>query len=330
MLFFKDLSSAKISKALGVALSGALIVTPAVAQSFDATNSGLNLHDPALKLPPITPYASPSSPENNPLIQTRELDLKARLVENGHDIQTGLVWRVFSPTVGPDGQLPLIASAQGGNAVFNLPEGSYLVHVAYGRAGATKRITLGNNIRHEVMTLDAGGVKLSAGLPDGGKINEKLLRFSIYAGEDTNERSLILPDVQPNSIIRLNSGTYHVVSNYGSANASIRADIRVEAGKLTEAAVQHHAAEVTLKLVRERGGEALADTSWSITNTAGDAITESVGAYSSMVLIEGEYVAVAKNKDRIYQREFKVSSGKNEEVEVIANSENEAPDDSVD
>lgn len=330
MSFFMNLSSFKISKALSVALLSTVIVTPVSAQSIETKSSEFFLPDPTLKLPPITPYASPASPENNPLIQTRELDLKARLTENGHDIPSGLVWRIFSPTVGADGQLPLIASAQGGNAVFNLPEGSYLVHVAYGRAGATKRITLGNVIRHEIMTLDAGGMTLSAVLPDGGKIKDDLLRFSIYAGEDTNERSLILPDVKPNTIIRINSGNYHVVSNYGSANASIRADIRVEAGKLTEATMQHRAAEVTLKLVRERGGEALADTSWSVLNTAGDVIRESVGAYSSLVLIEGEYVAVAKNKDHIYQRDFKVSSGKNEEVEVIANSENEAPDDSVD
>ncbi|WP_374828636.1 hypothetical protein [Brucella daejeonensis] len=313
---------------------------PSMAQGIDpqsgfpqlqGTTSGLpDLPQPSLDLPTLNTYASPSSPENNPLVQTRELDLKARLADDGGNIPTGLVWRVFAPDVGPDGQLPLIASAQGGSAVFNLPEGSYLVHVAYGRAGATKRITIGNATRHEVMTLDAGGMKLSAILPDGGKINNDLLRFSIYTDEDNSDRSLIVPDVKPNTVIRLNSGTYHVVSNYGTANAIIRADIRVEAGKLTEATVQHRAAEVTLKLVRERGGEALADTSWSILNASGDMVRESVGAYSSMVLIEGDYVAVAKNKDRIYQRDFKVSSGENEEVEVVANGESETVEDSMD
>ncbi|MBC2886637.1 hypothetical protein H7Q97_14680 [Ochrobactrum sp. CM-21-5] len=314
-------------------LAVVLLATPAGAQGIDPTisiNNGLNLPEPKLDLPTLNPYASPDSPENNPLVQTRELDLKARLMQDGGDISTGLVWRVFSPDPGPDGQLPLIATSKGGSAVFNLPEGNYLVHVAYGRAGATKRIMLTNATRHEVMILDAGGMKLSAVLPDGGKINNDLLRFSIYADDDS-ERSLIVPDVQPNTIIRLNSGTYHVVSNYGSANATIRADIRVEAGKLTEATVQHRAAEVTLKLVRERGGEALADTSWSILNASGDVVRESAGAYSSMVLIEGDYVAVAKNKDRIYQRDFKVASGENGEVEVVASGESEAPnDDSMD
>ena len=43
--------------------------------------------------------------------------------------------------------------------------------------------------------------------------------------------------MKPNTVVRLNAGTYHVVSTYGAVNAVIRADIRVEAGKLTEATV---------------------------------------------------------------------------------------------
>lgn len=305
----------------------------AAAQNTDSISSTapvLNLSVPNLELPPISPYAAPGSPENNPLVKTFELSLKARLIENGPELSDGIVWRVFSPNIGPDGHLPLIASSVGGAAVFDLPPGSYLVHAAFGRAGVTKRITLSNANRSEVMNLDAGGMKLSASLPDDKPIKSDLVRFTIYADDDNAERSLIVPDVEPDTVIRLNAGTYHVVSNYGSANAIIRADIRVEPGKLTEAAVQHRAAEVTLKLVRDKGGEALADTSWSILNVSGDAVRESVGAYSSMVLMEGEYVAVAKNKDRIYQRDFKVSSGNNEEIEVIASAEFEVPDDAAD
>jgi len=48
-------------------------------------------------------------------------------------------------------------------------------------------------------------------------------------------------------------------------------------------------------------------------------VGESVGAYASMVLAEGDYTIVAKNKDRIYQRDFTVEAGHNQEVEVLAN-----------
>ena len=166
----------------------------------------------------------------------------------------------------PDGKLPLIASAQGGSNIFQLAPGSYLVHASFGRAGATKRITVGREGKQENIVLDAGGLKLNAMLAGGKRIRPRKLKFSIYEAKPNakGERALIIPNVNPNTVVRLNSGTYQVVSTYGTDNAVIRSDIRVEAGKLTEATVEHHAAELTMKLVREPGGEAIADTSWSV------------------------------------------------------------------
>ena len=252
--------------------------------------------------------------------------MSAKLTEEGEDITRGLVWRVFGQRPAPDGKLPLVASAQGGTSVFQLEPGSYLVHASYGRAGATKRITVGRDGKRENLVLDAGGLKLDAVLAGGVRIPPAKLNFSIYEAEaDANgERALIIPDVSPNTVVRLNSGTYHVVSTYGSVNAVIRSDIRVEAGKLTEATVEHHAAELTMKLVREPGGEAIADTSWSILSESGDPVREIVGAFASMVLAEGDYTIIAKNHDRIYQRDFTVVGGRNQEVEVLATEANSA------
>jgi len=58
------------------------------------------------------------------------------------------------------------------------------------------------------------------------------------------------------------------VSNYGDANATVRSDIRVQTGKLTDTTINHRAAIITLKLVNERGGEARADTQWSVLTPA--------------------------------------------------------------
>ncbi len=273
-----------------------------------------------LKVPGISGYAPPKS--DKPLTRAIEgqVRLSARLTEDTPEISRGLVWRVFKPVAGKDGKLPLVASAQGGTSVFTLEPGSYLVHASFGRAGATKRITIGRDARSEKLVLDAGGLKLDAVLAGGVRIPPEKLSFSIYdAQADVNgDRALIVPDVKPRTVVRLNSGTYHVVSTYGSANAIIRSDIRVEAGKLTEATVEHRAAELTLKLVRDQGGEAIADTSWSILTSSGDPIRESVGAFASMVLAEGDYTVVAKNRDRIYQRDFTVEGGQNQDVEVLA------------
>ena len=40
--------------------------------------------------------------------------------------------------------------------------------------------------------------------------------------------------------------------------------------------------------------------------------------YAPMVLAEGDYTVIAKNRDRIYQKDFTVTGGKNEDIEVIA------------
>ncbi len=281
---------------------------------------------PELKLPSITNFAPATG--DQPLATTAggHLTLSAKLTEDGGEIPSGLVWRVFKPEAGTDGKLPLVASSQGGTSIFQLEPGSYLVHASYGRAGATKRITVGRDGRQEDLVLDAGGLKLDATLAGGVRIPASKLKFSIYDAnaEADGERALIIPDVAPNTVIRLNSGTYHIVSTYGAVNAVIRSDIRVEAGKLTEATVEHHAAELTMKLVREAGGEAIADTSWSILSSSGDPVREIVGAFANMVLAEGDYTIIAKNKDRIYQRDFTVVGGRNQEVEVLATEANAA------
>ena len=273
-----------------------------------------------LKLPDISSYTSPKSETSLALSGGGAITLSAQLTDKGADITRGIVWRVFKPEAASDGKLPMVASAHGGTAVFQLEPGSYLVHASYGRAGATKRITVGKDAKRESLVLDAGGLKLDAVLSGGVRIPPKKLRFSIYEGtaEANGDRALIIPDVEPNSVVRLNAGVYHVVSTYGAVNAVIRSDIRVEAGKLTEATVEHHAAEITMKLVREAGGEAIADTSWSLLNESGDPIKETVGAFASMVLAEGDYTIIAKNRDRIYQKDFTVVAGQNQEIEVLA------------
>ena len=287
-------------------------VSLAVAQNADGVGD--------LKLPGISSYATPKSERALALGGGGAITLSAQLTDKGADITRGIVWRVFKPEA-VNGKLPMVASAHGGTAVFQLEPGSYLVHASYGRAGATKRITVvGKDAKRESLVLDAGGLKLDAVLSGGVRIPPKKLRFSIYEGtaEANGDRALIIPDVEPNSVVRLNAGIYHVVSTYGAVNAVIRSDIRVEAGKLTEATVEHHAAEITMKLVRETGGEAIADTSWSLLNESGDPIKETVGAFASMVLAEGDYTIIAKNRDRIYQKDFTVVAGQNQEIEVLA------------
>ena len=97
-----------------------------------------------------------------------------------------------------------------------------------------------------------------------------------------------------------------------------KAIIRVQAGKLTDVTVNHRAAAITLKLVTEKGGEALANTAWSVLTPGGDVIKESIGAFPRVILAEGEYRAIARNEGKVYEREFKVVAGVDGDVEVMA------------
>lgn len=273
-----------------------------------------------LKVPGLKAYAPTQTEGSITGIQTGRITLQAQLTEETPALTRGMVWRIFKPEAGPDGKLEMVATAQGGSGEFELETGSYLVHAAFGRAGATKRVSVGGDPKVDTLVLDAGGLKLDAVLPGDFQVPANKLRFSIYeATEDADgERALIIPNVEPGRIVRLNSGTYHVVSTYGKVNATIRSDIRVEAGKLTEATVEHRAAQVTLKLVRETGGEAIADTAWSVETESGDIVKESVGAFSSIVLAEGTYTINARHRDAVYTRNFRVVAGRNQDVEVIA------------
>jgi hypothetical protein len=311
----------------GISLVRRLLVAEAIlllaaatghAQDGDAFKSFRQL-DSTTKMPKLNAF-SPTAILPKAAI-AKDVRFSARLTKDGDVMQDGLAWRVFSPIAGDDGKLPLVASSDGGSADFQLAPGDYFVNVAFGRAGVTRKLTVPSDgaVSEQTLVLDAGGFLLNAVAGTDQRIPPGQLSFSIYAAEvrDNGDRALVMADVKPNTIVRLNAGTYHVVSEYGDINAVVRADIQVDAGKLTQAVLQHKAAQITLKLVSQPGGEAIADTAWSVLTEAGDVVNESVSAFSTMVLSEGNYLAVARNKDRIYQREFNVRAGRNSDVEVL-------------
>jgi hypothetical protein len=246
--------------------------------------------------------------------------LEARLTEVSPPITAGLTWRIFDAAPSPDGKLKLVGEAHGGSVKLILRSGSYFIHAAYGRAGAMKKITVSATPGSDSVVLNAGGMRLVAFVGKDQPLAPTDVTFDIYApSEDgSDERAILVANAPAGRIIGLNAGTYHVVSRYGDANAVVRADIRIEAGKLTEATVYQKAARLTLKLVGEQGGEAIANTAWSVVSPSGETISDSVGAFPSVVLATGDYTAIAKHEGKIYERNFTVEAGLNRDIEVIA------------
>jgi hypothetical protein len=129
-------------------------------------------------------------------------------------------------------------------------------------------------------------------------------------------RATILADAKPQSVIRLNAGAYHVASLYGDANANVGVDVTVEPGRITEATIKHTGAKITFRLVQSLGGEALANTKWTILTSAGDTVKSNAGALPTHILAAGSYAVVADHGGLSYTRKFSIEPGDDKQIEV--------------
>ncbi|WP_158008135.1 hypothetical protein [Methyloceanibacter superfactus] len=129
-------------------------------------------------------------------------------------------------------------------------------------------------------------------------------------------RATILADAKPQSVIRLNAGAYHVASLLGDANANVGVDVTVEPGRITEATIKHTGAKITFRLVQSLGGEALANTKWTILTSAGDTVKSNAGALPTHILAAGSYAVVADHGGLSYTRKFSVEPGDDKQIEV--------------
>lgn len=248
------------------------------------------------------------------------IGVSARYGEADGLIARGLVWRVFADKPEASGAYPLVAEAVEPTPVFFLSPGGYVIHVSYGLASSARRIMVGAASRREQIVLAAGGMKLQSDVNDT-PIPAQKVTFDIFEGSFLQGRTSSRPyyrGVNSGDLIVLPAGNYYVVSTYGDGNAVIQADVTVAPGKVTDAVIHHRAAEITFKLVRSAGGDALTDTQWSVLTPGGDTIKESIGAFPSFVLAEGEYVAIARNDGKTYTKEFNVEAGKNIDIEVTS------------
>ena len=250
---------------------------------------------------------------------TQRILLEAKLSSDGPIIRDGLEWRIFPFNPQNSENIEELAYATGGSKAFNIQPGDYIVHAAYGHVGVVKKISVGNEAIREEINLNAGGLKLLATATGNVRIPKRMLKFNVYEQDilEDGSRKLIARNIKAGDVTTLPVGTYHIVSTFGKLNATVRADLRVQPGKLTEANLEHRAAMITFRLVRSLGGDAVADTAWSILTDGGEVIKESNSTFPSMVLSEGSYTAIAKHDDKIYSEDFQVRSGFNKDVEVL-------------
>ena len=247
------------------------------------------------------------------------LALGARFGKDAPAIEGGLNWRIYAAKPDAKGNFELVKEDKSPNPTLVLPAGAYIVHVGFGLATAVRPVTLRGSTVREQFDLPAGGLRMEGRVGDA-RIPSSQISFDVYTGSqfEPGDRRPIAEHVLTGDVIIVPEGAYYIVSHYGDANATVRSDIRVQAAKLTDVTVTHRAAAITLKLVADAGGEALANTAWSVLTPGGDVIKESIGAFPRVILAEGEYRAIARNEGKVYEREFKVVTGVDGDVEVLA------------
>jgi hypothetical protein len=285
----------------------AALPLPALAQN--------NAPPPAQVAPAATPAPAPAIPAVDPAF-LRSVSLAAAFTDKGGQITSGLKWRVFH--IGSAGvDAVKVTESDDPSPKFMLPPGHYIVHAAYGLAAVTKDITVAKEALEDTLVIKAGGLQVEASVLDK-PIPATQLTARIMLIQPTGERRLIAEGVAATNIIRLPEGRYYVECTYGDSNAAVSAEISITSGKLTEATFHQMAASLTLKLVSQPGGEAIANTAWSVLTPGGDVIRESIGAFPSLILAEGNYTVVARHEGRVYTREFDVKAGEDGDVEVVA------------
>ena len=293
----------------GVVFAMAVLLSPAAAQ-VTAPDTG-----PGADRPVPSPRPAPEQPTAvNGLAQ---LAISAQFANERKPIRSGLAWRTLSESA--DGSPPrIVARSNDPEPSFSLPPGNYVVHAGYGFASGTKRVSLGAQGLRDQVSISAGALSLAGSIGDA-PIPAGQLSVSVFVPlQGNSEGRLVTSGARAGEVIRLPEGTYHVVSTYGDSNAIQRADVKVETGKVTDATLHHRAAKVTLKLVAATGGEAFAGTAFSVLTPGGDVIREAIGAFPQVILAEGDYVLIARQEGQIYSRDFKVESGSDRDIEVLA------------
>jgi hypothetical protein len=333
-----DASSAQSSNSL-------FSLTPSTGYILPTPNKRNDGFGPGIGLPPQqqSPLPIPNSADSNsaapnsaapnsaapnsaatmaptPMVPTGQVAL-ALSAHFGKDAATaiggGLTWRVYAAKAEPSGTYKLVKEDKTPAPTLVLPPGDYIVHVGFGLATSVKPVSLRGPAVKEEFDLPAGGLRMEGRVGDV-RVPAGQISFDVYKGSqfEAGDRRPIAEHVMTGEVVVVPEGTYYIVSNYGDANSVVRSDIRVAAAKLTDITVTHRAAAITLKLVGEKGGEALANTAWSVLTPGGDVIKESIGAFPRVILAEGEYRAIARNEGRVYEREFTVVTGVDGDVEV--------------
>lgn len=315
--FDKAAEQAELEKLSCVANpSGGVFEAASNRQELDAALASVSS---AITAPPQPPQTA-AVPEDVDPTAPVPIKLTAYLSGNEERITRGVIWRVFTGRAGDDGRYKLLHEMRKPQPTLNLKPGDYFVNLSWGLAHTTKRVEVApGRPAHEQLILNAGAIRLNARQASGAPIDLDDARFDVYSDktDQFGNRERIIADADPGQAIRLNTGTYFVISQYGDTNAVVESRIEVKPGKLSEVILIHDASKVTFRLTERPGGEAIADTLWTIKKADGAVVERSAGAFPTHILTAGQYKVEAEHNGRLFTREFELAGGGAQQIEVL-------------
>src|SRR5918998_5576285 len=133
------------------------------------------------------------------------VQLSAVFAGEQRPVRSGLVWRLYEERA--DGPQPLLLEKSPAAAPsFSLKPGNYVVHAAYGFAGASRRIGVQGGPVVERLTISAGALKVGGAIGDS-PIQNNRLAVSVYVPIGSNsEGRLVAGNVRGGELVRLPEG----------------------------------------------------------------------------------------------------------------------------
>ncbi len=247
------------------------------------------------------------------------LRLRARITRKLAPIERPVDWSVFRIDPQQRNKWIQVAAQQSADAAFPLAPGEYVVRAAYGHAMAAKIITVRpNRLSDATFVLNAGAIRVrttlvSLEIPPGRAAVQK-----IYAeGDLAAGRKPLATLVGKNDIIRLNAGAYEIVSQYGSANATVKTRVTIRPGRLTEVEINHKAGIARFRLTGAKAGAHAAKARWRLADAKGDTVAEADGkTMPADILAPGRYTVTAQIAGRTYRSDFDIIAGQAKDVAI--------------
>jgi hypothetical protein len=235
----------------GVALLVALLATIVYQTTGPGDDNG---SQPAAISQP-TPTRAPA--------EASGLRLTAVLAAGSEPLTQGVAYQVYANERDADGNRKLVTESNqyAPPPSFPLPAGRYFVAATHGSASASTEVDVtADELTHQILNLDAGILRPTAVLGEGGEALEGGVAYKVYAAalDGEGNRKLVTESSQYAAPPRfpLPAGRYVVTAEHGSASAN--AEVEITAAVVTQQVLNLRAGILLLTAVMNDGSETLA------------------------------------------------------------------------